>query len=67
MKELKIQIQRAKPHLYPERQEFRFEPRGKGLDDNKTLEELGIKDSGKLYLKVYFKYLFKVFNEGEPS
>nr|CAG4648047.1 EOG090X097L [Moina brachiata]SVE93114.1 EOG090X097L [Moina brachiata] len=51
LKELKKHIHKAKPYLHPERQEFRFEARGKALDENKSLGDLGIKDQGKLYLK----------------
>nr|CAG4641008.1 EOG090X097L [Eulimnadia texana] len=49
--ELKKQIQRLKPHLYPERQELRLEPRGKGIDESKAISAAGIKENGKLYLK----------------
>ena len=38
--------------MYPERQEFLHEPRGKGLDDSQTAAAVGLKDQGKLYLKV---------------
>ncbi|EFX76310.1 hypothetical protein DAPPUDRAFT_199063 [Daphnia pulex] len=51
LKELKTQIHRLKSHLYPDRQEFRQEPRGKGLDESKTVAALGLKDKSKLYLK----------------
>ena len=53
LKELKTQIHRLKSHLYPDRQEFRQEPRGKGLDENKTVAAIGLKDKSKLYLKVF--------------
>nr|CAG4637159.1 EOG090X097L [Ceriodaphnia reticulata]SVE73047.1 EOG090X097L [Ceriodaphnia reticulata] len=51
LKELKTQIHRLKSFLYPDRQEFRLEPRGKGLDENKSVQALGLKDQSKLYLK----------------
>lgn len=51
VQDLKNQIQRLKPWMYPERQEFRHEPRGKGLDANKTIQESELKDQSKLYLK----------------
>lgn len=51
LKQLKNEVQRKKPHLSPERQEFRHEMRGKGLDDSQTAAAVGLKDQGKLYLK----------------
>ena len=53
VKELKAQIQRLKPSLHTGRQEIRLEPRGKGLDDGKSVKALGLKDQSKLYLKVH--------------
>ena len=52
IKEIKKQIQRLKPWLYPERQEIRPLPRGKGFSEGQTVGELGIQDQGKIYLKV---------------
>lgn len=37
--------------LYPERQSFRLEPRGKAVKDEETLESLEVNDGGKLYFK----------------
>lgn len=54
IKELKSQVQHLKPWLNAGRQEFRLEPRGKGLDDGKSIKTLGLKDQSKLYLKVLF-------------
>nr|CAG4634905.1 EOG090X097L [Alona affinis] len=51
VKELKSQIQRLKPWLHSGRQEFRLEPRGKGIDDGKSIKALGLKDQSKLFLK----------------
>nr|CAG4649483.1 EOG090X097L [Scapholeberis mucronata]SVE93728.1 EOG090X097L [Scapholeberis mucronata] len=51
LKELKTQIHRLKPYLHPGRQEFRLEPRSKGLEENKTIESIGLKNHSKLYLK----------------
>lgn len=51
IKEIKKQIQRLKPWLYPERQEIRPLPRGKGFSEGQTVGELGIQDQGKIYLK----------------
>ena len=56
VKELKKQIQRVKSHLYPDRQELRLEPRSKGLGESQTAKEVGLKDQGKLYLKVKYKF-----------
>jgi len=50
-RELKNQIQRLKPWMYPERQEFRLLARGKGLDEHMTIEDAGLKDQNFLYLK----------------
>nr|CAG4648747.1 EOG090X097L [Polyphemus pediculus] len=51
IRDLKKQIQRLKPWMYPERQEIRFELRGKGIDENKTAQAAGLKDQCQLYLK----------------
>lgn len=44
-------MHRIKKALYPDRQSLRLEARGKTLKDDDTLEGLGIRDGGKLYLK----------------
>nr|CAG4650294.1 EOG090X097L [Sida crystallina] len=49
--DLKRQIHRLKPWMYPERQEIRLQPRGKGIKESDTLQDAGVKDQGKLYLK----------------
>ncbi|CAG0881876.1 unnamed protein product [Darwinula stevensoni] len=51
VRELKERIHSEKPHLYLDRQEIRLAKRGKGLDEKKTLEELGILSGTKLFLK----------------
>lgn len=49
--EVKVQVQRLKKALYPDRQSIRLEARGKTLKDDDTLEALNIRDGGKLYMK----------------
>nr|CAG4646396.1 EOG090X097L [Macrothrix elegans] len=51
VKELKTQVHKFKRHLHPDRQEFRLEPRGKGIEDSKTVNDLGLKNGSSLYLK----------------
>ena len=51
VRELKQRIHSEKPHLYLDRQEIRLAKRGKGLDEKKTLEDLGISNGTKLFLK----------------
>lgn len=49
--EVKVQVQRLKKALYPDRQSIRLEARGKTLKDEDTLEALGLRDGGKVYVK----------------
>lgn len=51
IKDLKRQIYRLKPWMYPERQELRHQARGKGIGENQTIQEAGVKDQGQLFLK----------------
>ena len=53
VKDLKKQIQHFKPWLYPERQELRLQPRSKAISENEVVQNLGLKEQGKLYLKVH--------------
>ncbi|KAK4313376.1 hypothetical protein Pmani_015273 [Petrolisthes manimaculis] len=50
--EVKHSVNLQKSVLKPERQEVRLEQKGKGLKDEQTLGELGVKDKdGRLYVK----------------
>lgn len=49
--EVKVQVQKLKKALYPDRQSIRLEARGKTLKDEETLEGLNVRDGGKLYVK----------------
>nr|CAG4647200.1 EOG090X097L [Megafenestra aurita]SVE92500.1 EOG090X097L [Megafenestra aurita] len=51
IKEIKNQVYKLKPHLYPDRQELRVEPKGKGLDENQSLLAIGLKNQSHIYLK----------------
>lgn len=51
VKELKKQIYEKKRSLYPERQALRLESKGKTLGDGETLQNLGLRDRSKLYVK----------------
>nr|CAG4644103.1 EOG090X097L [Lepidurus arcticus] len=51
IKELKGEIRDLKPHLHFERQELRLEPRGKPVEESKTVENLGLKPDQVLYFK----------------
>jgi len=51
VKDLKKQIHHFKPWLYPERQELRLQPRSKAISENEIVQNLGLKEQGKLYLK----------------
>ena len=43
--------------MYPERQELRHQARGKGIGENQTIQEAGVKDQGQLFLKVIFSHI----------
>lgn len=51
IKDVKDGVYRKKKSLYPERQSIRLEAKGKSLKDEESLQSLGIKNGGKLYLK----------------
>uniref|UniRef100_A0A1B6D543 very-long-chain enoyl-CoA reductase n=1 Tax=Clastoptera arizonana TaxID=38151 RepID=A0A1B6D543_9HEMI len=51
IKDIKKGVQRLKKGLYPDRQSLRLEAKGKTLKDDDTLQSLGIKSGGKLYVK----------------
>merc|ERR1712150_155909 len=46
-----VPFRQLRPNLYPERQSYRTEPKGKILKDEKKLNELGLEKGGKLYFK----------------
>jgi hypothetical protein len=58
VKDLKKQIHHFKPWLYPERQELRLQPRSKAISENEIVQNLGLKEQGKLYLKVHLVVAF---------
>jgi len=49
--ELKKQVARQKPKLYPDRQSYRTEPTGKSVKDSQKLSELNVAKTGKIYFK----------------
>jgi len=49
--ELKKQVAKQKPQLYPGRQSYRTEPNGKSVKDNQKLSELNVHKTGKIYFK----------------
>ncbi|KAM7286746.1 very-long-chain enoyl-CoA reductase [Ixodes scapularis] len=49
--DIKKQVHRIKPKLYPDRQSLKSEPKGKSLRDNETLKSLNFKSGSQLYLK----------------
>lgn len=50
--DVKVQVHKQlKKSLYPDRQSIRLEARGKTLKDSDTLQSLGIRAGGKLYVK----------------
>ncbi|XP_014245402.1 probable very-long-chain enoyl-CoA reductase art-1 [Cimex lectularius] len=49
--DVKKGVSREKKDLYPERQALRAEPKGKSLNDDETLADLGMKNGGRLFLK----------------
>ncbi|KAF4522213.1 hypothetical protein B566_EDAN007364 [Ephemera danica] len=51
VKDLKKQLYAKKKNLYPERQSFRLEAKGKSLNDNDTIGSLKLKGGAKIYLK----------------
>lgn len=51
IKEVKAGVAKNKKSLYPDRQSIRLEAKGKTLKDDDTLQSLGVKNNGKLYLK----------------
>jgi very-long-chain enoyl-CoA reductase len=54
IRDLKKQVHSKKQSLYPDRQSFRLEVKGKSLSDNDTLSSLGLKSGS---LKIYVKDL----------
>ncbi|XP_054278523.1 probable very-long-chain enoyl-CoA reductase art-1 [Macrosteles quadrilineatus] len=51
IKDVKRGVQRLKSNLYPDRQSIRLEAKGKTLKEDETLQSLGLKSGGKLYVK----------------
>lgn len=51
VKDIKNGIYRQKKKLIPDRQSIRLEAKGKSLKDEETLQNLGMRNGGKLYLK----------------
>jgi very-long-chain enoyl-CoA reductase len=49
--EVKQHYRQIKPALYPERQSYRTEAKGKMLKDNMVLNDIGLGKGGKLYFK----------------
>lgn len=49
--DIKKQVFRARPALYPDRQSIRSDPRGKSLKDTDTLKSVDFKPGGTLYVK----------------
>ena len=52
--EIKDMYQNVKPKLYPSRQSYRLEPRGKALSDDATLRSLELETPN---IRLYFKDL----------
>ncbi|CAF0913176.1 unnamed protein product [Didymodactylos carnosus] len=51
IEELKRQVTKQKPELYPDRQSYRTEPTGKSVKDSQKLSELNVDKSKKIYFK----------------
>lgn len=51
IKDVKKEVQRLKRNLNPDRQSVRLEAKGKTLKDEETLQGLGLKSGGRLYVK----------------
>jgi len=51
IKDVKRGVQRLQSKLYPDRQSIRLDPKGKTLKDDETMQSLGLKSGGKLYVK----------------
>lgn len=49
--EIKKQVHRIKPKLYPDRQSLKSEPKGKSLRDGDTLQGINFKSGGQIFLK----------------
>lgn len=49
--DVKLKVHQLKKSLYADRQSIRLEAKGKTLKDSDTLQSLGIKANGKLYVK----------------
>jgi very-long-chain enoyl-CoA reductase len=49
--DVKTSYQRIKPGLYPDRQAFKVEPKGRTVKDADTLQSLGLGKGGKLYFR----------------
>lgn len=51
IKNVKEKFHVTKPSLYPDRQSYKTDPKGKTLKDSETLGSLSIKNGGKLYFR----------------
>ncbi|XP_074640883.1 putative very-long-chain enoyl-CoA reductase art-1 [Tubulanus polymorphus] len=51
IRDVKREFQKIKRKLYPDRQSFRIEPRGKSLKDEETLENLKLTPGDKIFFK----------------
>lgn len=49
--DVKEQVHKLASKLYADRQSLRLEAKGKTLKDSDTLENLNVRDGGKLYVK----------------